>query len=59
MKHILFASLLMTSMAAAAQETYQDAKLTAPQLTGTARYVGMGKVRILGHESIILKVEKV
>ena len=42
MKHILFASLLMTSMAAAAQETYQDAKLTAPQLTGTARYVGMG-----------------
>lgn len=41
-KHILFASMLMASMSAAAQETYQDAKLAAPQLTGTARYVGMG-----------------
>ena len=42
LKHILFASVLMASMTAAAQETYQDAKLAAPQLTGTARYVGMG-----------------
>ena len=41
-KHILFASVLMASMTAAAQETYQDGKLAAPQLTGTARYVGMG-----------------
>lgn len=41
-KHILFASVLLASMTAAAQETYQDAKLAAPQLTGTARYVGMG-----------------
>lgn len=41
-KHILFASVLMASMTATAQETYQDAKLAAPQLTGTARYVGMG-----------------
>ena len=41
-KHILFASVLMASMTTAAQETYQDGKLAAPQLTGTARYVGMG-----------------
>ena len=37
LKHIFFASMLMASMTAAAQETYQDAKLAAPQLTGTAR----------------------
>ena len=41
-KYILFAGLLLTSVSAAAQETYQDAKLASPQLTGTARYVGMG-----------------
>ena len=41
-KHILFASVLMASMTATAQETYQDTKLAAPQLTGTARYIGMG-----------------
>ncbi len=41
-KHILFASMLMVSMSAMAQETYQDTKLTESQLTGTARYVGMG-----------------
>lgn len=41
-KHILFASMVMASMTAAAQETYQDTKLANPQLTGTARYVGMG-----------------
>lgn len=34
--------MLMASMTATAQETYQDAKLAAGQLTGTARYVGMG-----------------
>lgn len=42
LKHILFASVLMASMSAAAQETYQDTKLAQSQLTGTARYVGMG-----------------
>ena len=41
-KHILFASLLMASLSATAQETYQDSKLAENQLTGTARYVGMG-----------------
>lgn len=41
-KHILFASLLLTTMSATAQETYQNAKLSANQLSGTARYVGMG-----------------
>lgn len=41
-KHILFAGMVMASMTAAAQETYQDTKLANPQLTGTARYVGMG-----------------
>ena len=42
LKHILFASALVASMSATAQETYQDTKLAASQLTGTARYVGMG-----------------
>lgn len=41
-KHILFASLLMASLSATAQETYQDSKLAENQLTGTARYIGMG-----------------
>ncbi len=41
-KHILFASMFMASMNAMAQETYQDTKLAENQLTGTARYVGMG-----------------
>ncbi len=41
-KHIFFASVLLSSMAATAQETYQDTKLAENQLTGTARYVGMG-----------------
>ena len=41
-KYILFASLLVSALTASAQETYQDAKLANPQLTGTARYVGMG-----------------
>ena len=41
-KYIFFASLLVSALNASAQETYQDTKLTADQLTGTARYVGMG-----------------
>lgn len=41
-KYIFFASLLVSALNASAQETYQDTKLTAGQLTGTARYVGMG-----------------
>lgn len=41
-KYILFASLLVSALTASAQETYQAAKLATPQLTGTARYVGMG-----------------
>ena len=41
-KHILFASALMASMSAAAQETYLDTKFAENSLTGTARYVGMG-----------------
>ena len=42
LKHILFASVFLASVSATAQETYQDTKLAVPQLTGTARYVGMG-----------------
>lgn len=41
-KHVFFASVLMASLSVTAQETYQDSKLAAPQLTGTARYIGMG-----------------
>lgn len=32
----------MASLSATAQETYQDSKLAENQLTGTARYIGMG-----------------
>lgn len=35
LKHILFASALVASMSAAAQETYQDTKLAASQLTAS------------------------
>ena len=42
LKHILFASALMASMSATAQETYLDTKFAENSLTGTARYVGMG-----------------
>ncbi len=42
-KKILFAALLVASvMPAAAQETYEIANLSGSDLTGTARYVGMG-----------------
>ena len=42
LKHILFASALMASMSATAQETYLDTKFAENSLTGTARYGGMG-----------------
>lgn len=40
-KYIL-AALALGAMPAAAQETYQDAKLMETDLNGTARYIGMG-----------------
>ena len=43
MKKILFAALLLASvMPAAAQETYENVKVAAEDLNGSARYVGMG-----------------
>ncbi len=39
---LLLAATGMISMSASAQETYQDTKLIENELTGTARYVGMG-----------------
>ena len=42
MKKIFIAAFLLTSMGAAAQETYQNAELMTEDLNGTARYVGMG-----------------
>ena len=43
MKKIFLAALVAASvMPAAAQETYEIANLATPDLTGTARYVGMG-----------------
>ena len=41
-KNIMIAALAMVAMAVQAQETYENAKITAGDLNGTARYVGMG-----------------
>ena len=41
-KVILLAAWAMTIVPAAAQETYENAKISATDLNGTARYVGMG-----------------
>lgn len=41
-KYIYLAALAFMTVPAAAQETYQDAKMAENGLTGTARYVGMG-----------------
>ncbi|MCF0202693.1 MAG: hemin receptor, partial [Bacteroidaceae bacterium] len=42
MKKFFTAALLLASLGAAAQETYQNAELADANLNGTARYVGMG-----------------
>lgn len=43
MKRIsIAAATLLTTIAATAQETYENARLVAEDLNGTARYVGMG-----------------
>ncbi len=42
MKKLLAALLLASAMPAVAQETYENAKIAAEDLNGTARYVGMG-----------------
>ncbi len=43
MKKIIFTLMAFGATAAAnAQETYLNANLLKPELTGTARYVGMG-----------------
>ena len=39
---LLMAALLLVALPAAAQETYENAKISAEDLNGTARYVGMG-----------------
>ena len=41
-KYILSAVAMLVTMPMAAQETYENAKLTGDDLNGTARYVGMG-----------------
>lgn len=38
----IMAAMLLTSVAATAQETYESAQLATEDLNGTARYVGMG-----------------
>jgi hypothetical protein len=40
--YIILAASLMASMSVAAQETYENAKISQKDLNGTARYVGMG-----------------
>lgn len=42
MKKLLFAAWVLTAMPAAAQDTYESARLLGSDLNGTARYVGMG-----------------
>ncbi len=41
-KKTLMAAMILTSLAANAQETYESAQLATEDLNGTARYVGMG-----------------
>lgn len=41
-KYFMLAALGLMAAPALAQETYQDTKLAENQLTGTARYIGMG-----------------
>ena len=41
-KYILMAVVLLSAGQAAAQETYENAKIAGEDLNGTARYVGMG-----------------
>lgn len=41
-KNIMITALAMVAMAVQAQETYENAKIAAGDLNGTARYVGMG-----------------
>lgn len=41
-RNIIMAAMALVVMPAAAQETYENAKLAGEDLNGTARYVGMG-----------------
>ena len=41
-KYFLMAVALLSAGQAAAQETYENAKIAGEDLNGTARYVGMG-----------------
>ena len=41
-KKIIFGLMAMAAITANAQETYENAHLMKPELTGTARYIGMG-----------------
>lgn len=41
-KYLILAAMGLMCVPALAQETYQDTKIATDQLTGTARYVGMG-----------------
>ena len=41
-KKIIFGLMAMAAITANAQETYENANLMQPELTGTARYIGMG-----------------
>lgn len=42
MKKIMTMAAMAVSLSAAAQDTYQSARLAGDDLNGTARYVGMG-----------------
>ena len=39
---LIMTAILLAVVPAAAQETYENAKIAAEDLNGTARYVGMG-----------------
>lgn len=41
-KKIIFGLMAMAAITANAQETYENANLMKPELTGTARYIGIG-----------------
>ena len=55
-KIVLAAFVLVVGLPAAAQDTYESARLLGEDLNGTARYVGMGGATTSPPSALILRV---